>query len=72
MSRRLSSLYWDDSAEPLFTIKELARYLKVAPLSVYKMIWSGKLPAFKVSDWRIRRSDVIALIERNDNQRYRR
>ena len=37
----------------IMTVKELSGYLKVHPSTVYKMLRTGDLPAFRVgSDWR--------------------
>jgi len=49
--------------DALMTVKEVARYLHVVQLTIYRMIDRGDLPAVKVgSRWRIRRQDL-------DNQR---
>lgn len=45
--------------QEIMTAQEVAGYLKIAPLTVYRMAQQGKLPAFKVgSDWRFKRSAV--------------
>jgi excisionase family DNA binding protein len=44
---------------PVLTLKELSRYLKVNPSTVYRLIKGGKIPAFKVgSDWRFDREEI--------------
>lgn len=51
--------------ESMLTIKEVARYLHVVPLTIYRMIDRGDLPAAKVGKvWRIRRQDVEAYLDR--------
>jgi len=45
--------------EKLMSIKELAEYLNMNKMTVYKLAREGKLPAFKVaSEWRFRRDLV--------------
>ncbi len=35
------------------TVRELAKYLKVHPSTIYRLLKTGQLPTFKVgSDWR--------------------
>jgi excisionase family DNA binding protein len=37
----------------LVTVKELSDYLRVHPSTIYRLLKSGELPAFKLgSDWR--------------------
>ena len=37
----------------VLTLEEVARYLRVHPSTVYRMLKKGQIPAFKVgSDWR--------------------
>jgi len=41
----------------LFTVNELADYLKMRPITIYKHAAAGKLPGFKVgSKWRFKKS----------------
>ena len=49
------------SISPMFTLKELADYLHVAPSTIHRMLRRGDgLPAFKVGvrDWRFNREAV--------------
>jgi len=51
----------------LLTVREVAQEMKVAEKTVRRWINTGWLPASKVSNqsgWRIRRSDLDALIHR--------
>jgi excisionase family DNA binding protein len=44
---------------PMLTVKDLALYLKVHPSTVYRLLKSGQLPAFKVgSDWRFNFKEI--------------
>jgi excisionase family DNA binding protein len=53
----------DDS---LMTLREVAKYLHVVPLTVQRMIYRGDLPAIKVgSRWRIRRQDLEDYLKRS-------
>jgi excisionase family DNA binding protein len=41
------------------TVNELAGYLKVHPSTVYRLLKTGELPAFRVgSDWRFRLEEI--------------
>jgi excisionase family DNA binding protein len=47
----------------ILTILEVARYLKVAERTVYRLAAAKKLPAFKVGGaWRFSRSDIDSWI----------
>lgn len=47
----------------ILTLPETAQYLRVHPTTVYRMLKSGKLPAFKVgTDWRFYRHSIDAWI----------
>ncbi len=50
--------------EGVFTVQELAQYLRMKPLTIYKHASGGKLPGFKVgSHWRFKRSTIDQWIE---------
>jgi len=52
--------------DALLTIREVARYLKVVPMTVYRMIDRGDLKAVKVGRvWRIRREDLERYLNRS-------
>src|SRR3989338_4949497 len=43
----------------LFTVQELAQYLRMKPLTIYKHASTGQLPGFKVgSHWRFKRKTI--------------
>ena len=43
----------------VFTVQELANYLRMKPLTIYKHASSGRLPGFKVgSHWRFKRNTI--------------
>lgn len=50
--------------KPVMTIKDVAGYLGVHPMTVYKFAKAGKIPAFKIgSDWRFHRRYIDEWIE---------
>lgn len=55
----------------VFTVQELATYLRMRPVTIYKHAKAGKLPAFKVgANWRFKKSTIdrwISEQENNDN-----
>lgn len=56
--------------ETLFTVQELATYLRMRPVTIYKHAKARKLPGFKVgANWRFKKATIdrwIANQEEND------
>lgn len=53
--------------EEILTLQEVANYLKVDEKTVYRMVGSKQLPAFKVrNQWRFRKQDINKWIELNN------
>jgi excisionase family DNA binding protein len=53
------------SDSDILTILEVARYLKVAERTVYRLAAAKKLPAFKVGGaWRFSRADIDSWIKK--------
>jgi len=53
----------------VLTIKEVSDLLKIGEKTAYTMVKAGELPGFKVrGQWRFRRADVDAWIERQLEQ----
>jgi PTS system nitrogen regulatory IIA component len=51
--------------DALLTIREVAKYLHVVQLTVYRMIKRGDLKAIKVGRvWRVRREDLERYVNR--------
>lgn len=45
--------------EQVFTVQELASYLRMKPVTIYKHAKAGKLPCFKVgANWRFKKSTI--------------
>ncbi len=50
------------------TVRELAVYLKMKPVTIYKHAQGGKLPAFKVgTTWRFKRKTIDKWITDQEN-----
>ncbi len=49
--------------DEILTLKEVAKYLKLAEKTAYKLAAEGKLPGFKVGgSWRFKQSDIESWI----------
>ncbi len=45
--------------DTVFTVQELAAYLRMKPVTIYKHAKAGKLPRFKVgANWRFKKSTI--------------
>ena len=57
--------------DSVFTVQEVATYLRMKPVTIYKHAKAGKLPAFKVgANWRFKKSTIdrwISEQETHDN-----
>lgn len=53
--------------ETFFTVQELALYLKIKPITIYKHASKGRLPGFKVgASWRFKKSSIDRWIEEQE------
>jgi excisionase family DNA binding protein len=44
---------------PVLTVRDLSNYLRIHPSTVYRLLKTGQLPAFKVgSDWRFNVEEI--------------
>jgi excisionase family DNA binding protein len=51
------------------TVKEIAEYLGVHPMTIYKYVQDGKIPAFKIgASWRIRRDSIKKWMDENEHK----
>ena len=51
------------------TVKEIAEYLDVHPMTIYKYVQDGKIPAFKIgASWRIRRDSIKKWMDENEHK----
>jgi excisionase family DNA binding protein len=52
-----------DGMESVLTVNELATYLRVHPTTIYRLLKSRQLPAFRVgADWRFKRETIDAWV----------
>lgn len=53
----------------VFTVQELASYLKMKPVTIYKHAKAGKLPGFKVgANWRFKKSTIDRWITEQEDK----
>ncbi|MBU4343046.1 MAG: helix-turn-helix domain-containing protein [Candidatus Omnitrophica bacterium] len=53
----------------VLTVRDVARFLDVHPMTIYKYVKEGKIPAFKIgANWRIRRDSIRKWIDANEQQ----
>jgi excisionase family DNA binding protein len=53
----------------VMTVKEIAEYLGVHPMTIYKYVQEGKIPAFKIgASWRIRRESIKKWMDENEHK----
>ena len=51
-----------------FTVQELAEYLRMKPVTIYKHASRGKLPGFKIgATWRFKKTSIDKWIEEQEN-----
>lgn len=56
-------------AKQVMTVKEIAEYLSVHPMTIYKYVQDGKIPAFKIgASWRIRRDSIKKWMDENEHK----
>ena len=54
--------------QTVLTVKELASYLRVQPLTVYKHASEGRLPAFKIgARWRFEKQAITSWIQQQQS-----
>ena len=55
-------------AEEILTLEEVAGYLKIDRITVYRLLAQKQLPAFKVGNqWRFKRKMIEAWLMKNSN-----
>jgi len=58
--------------DKVFTVQEVASYLRMQPVTIYKHAKAGKLPCFKVgANWRFKKATIDRWIteqEEHDNR----
>ncbi len=55
--------------DEIFTLKEVAEYLKLAEKTTYRLAAAGKIPGFKVGgSWRFKKSELEQWMDDHHNQ----
>lgn len=55
--------------DSVMTVRELAGYLRMKPVTIYKHAQEGKIPAFKVgSTWRFKRKTIDGWIAEQEKE----
>ena len=53
----------------VMTVKEIAEFLDVHPMTIYKYVQDGRIPAFKIgASWRIRRDSIKKWMDDNEHK----
>ncbi|MFA6078763.1 MAG: helix-turn-helix domain-containing protein [Candidatus Omnitrophota bacterium] len=53
----------------VFTVQELASYLRMQPVTIYKHAKAGKLPGFKVgANWRFKKTTIDQWIAKQEDR----
>ena len=56
--------------DDIWTIKEVATYLKIKEKTAYALVAQGKIPGFKVGGaWRFNKNKIIEFTEVNTNKK---
>ena len=56
--------------DEILTLKEVAKYLKLAEKTAYRLAAEGKLPGFKVGgSWRFKKEDIEVWITEQKNNK---
>ena len=56
-------------SKQVMTVKDVAGYLDVHPMTIYKYVRDGRIPAFKIGDsWRIRRDSIQKWIKESEKR----
>ena len=56
--------------DKILTLKDVAKYLKLAEKTAYRLAAEGKLPGFKVGgSWRFKKEDLGLWIEKQKNNK---
>lgn len=55
--------------DEILTLKEVAKYLKLAEKTAYRLVLDGQLPGFKVGgSWRFKCEDILKWIDAQKNK----
>ncbi len=52
----------------IMTVEEVAAYLKLSKITVYKLVKKGQLPGFRVGNsWRFRKDKIMEIMSKPDD-----
>ena len=55
--------------EPAMTVRDVAKFLNVGNITVYRLVQAGELPGFKVAgSWRFQKVDLVQWTEEKKQQ----
>lgn len=58
-----------EETEPLLTVHELSRYLRLEPQTIRTLARDGKIPALKIGRiWRFRRTEILQALKQSQNE----
>lgn len=53
----------------ILTLKELAEYMRVNTATIYRLVRTGKIPAFRVGNrWRFRKTSIDEWLNSNESK----
>jgi excisionase family DNA binding protein len=60
-----------ETMQRLMTIKEVADYLRLSKVTVYKMTREGKIPASKIGkQWRYNKTEIDSWVKQKSNSKH--
>ena len=61
---------WLGDLREVMNVEQAARYLGVSPDTLYKYLWDGQVPAFKLGNrWRLKKTTLDRWMERQSQAR---
>lgn len=55
--------------ETFLTVQELAKYLRMRPITIYKHASKGKIPGFKIgASWRFKKASIDRWIQEQEDR----
>lgn len=58
-------------ADKIMTVKEVAKYLDVHPMTLYRLAREGRIPAFKIGgQWRFQKKALDRWVAQSMNKNY--
>lgn len=65
MNPDFATVFWRIDVEQVLTVQELAEYLKLTKVTIYKYVKEGKIPGRRVgSRWRFDRDKIDEMLRR--------